>query len=1166
MSSNSKCDKLRNPFIKDSSNEIYSISDNIIEEIRESYTLKDPKSGKKDENENKVKKLRIFKKNILPKIMATFKSKFYNFNSSNCHAMELLVLSNNFKQFNDFYLNREYFPYLDGINELIENKNSVIESSQQDVIDNLYKEIENAEQIYFKNNKIYKENIIKFIATVALQYFGEFRTYADFETTKSIVELNTLKSYQTFLTKNVATLLKNKKNNAEVQKEINKAFNSIINVFPSSIYEYLPRELNDIIEEEMNPQTKEMEYKININSDKKEKMDDTIKDLSNNITYYSKSFTDKIKNEEINYRNIIAKFNEIIKIEQKEEVLFTDLQSTRNQLNTKIKEIGKGIQDKKYSLLKNEFDTAYKNYTTLICNKINLYKELKNLIISDDKKNSNKKENKNSNKKENGNSNKKENENSNKKPNKKSYEPNKVIQFERFKLEFIFKQIFENGLGSNNQDKKIECNNTNYDILDKDYRSTVFNYLYKEINKGKDDIILESLRNQDKRNIYEFTLYMNDIFEYHVSFFQSEIDNYNAIKQKVETELNIIKTMEENAKTQLQEKQTYLTSLTADIRDFEKKKTDLQSNMDKKETNIKKDLLSTTVASAFGSITFDSLFTIDYDKIEEAQQKYISKVHNKTTFQDIINNIIQSINKLSYVNNEEFKTLFNRIVALIKYDSHKISSSQLDLSSFQTKMDNKLKSYLEKKNSGTYGNSDKITSQDIFKKLIQNAITFIENNKTEYREIYNKDIEEFLKNDSGFKKANDALMTIMSSYRSYQDDNRKLKEYDEKLYALKSEEKEIKEGPEEFTKQYNAKNTYNKRVDEYLKQLNKILDNKKKSNDVLRGLIGTDAFKSSMELMYNALISRYKNVYDLIKRNNIRSEVYNLFSNDFLYKITKTLHDLISPHIETVDRVTQQKANSYIPPESIVEVAKSYQLYVNERLEDFPKMIEKDDGIMKFKRYQLQSMSNVLKGQKIGSYYIKPDSNMKEFVKKIKNEDINDITGLVKKLYNKDLSINQINKEKLGKYMRNYANIEKSLKMTGGNTNKINQIINMPKENNEKYFIKKIYKILLADNTNTSKDFVEKLRNIEYKMLMAAKAKLRSFTYLYKDGGKGKDKINNHFVLLYNMTKICLDDFDTILTNIFKRGKATTQRINLLMIAKYIYMEVIMIYTLSYFC
>ena len=52
--------------------------------------------------------------------MSDFKNKFNNFNSSNSHAMELLVLSNSFKQFDDFYLNREYFPYLDGINGLIE--------------------------------------------------------------------------------------------------------------------------------------------------------------------------------------------------------------------------------------------------------------------------------------------------------------------------------------------------------------------------------------------------------------------------------------------------------------------------------------------------------------------------------------------------------------------------------------------------------------------------------------------------------------------------------------------------------------------------------------------------------------------------------------------------------------------------------------------------------------------------------------------------------------------------------------------------------------------------------------------------------------------------------------------------------------------------------------
>jgi hypothetical protein len=1142
MTSNSNCDKLRNPFIKDASNEIYSINDDIIEKIRETYVGVSSRM-----NDSKLQKLKIFKKNVLPQIMGVFKNKFKDFNMYNSHAMELLVLSNTFKQFNDFYLNREYFPYLDGINELIENKNSIIETDEESAIDNLYKEIENAEQIYFKNNKIYKESIIKFIAALALKYFGEFRGYADFETTKSIVELNTLKSYNNYLTKNVITLLNSGKSRAEVQKEINKTFNSIINVFPSADYEYFPREIDDFIEDynetnkngkvskkfkliQITKKNESAQKNVISESPKMQRLNEKIRTLEEDIEIYSKTFIKEIQDEETNYKNIIELFNKIIKIEQKEEALFTDLQSTRNQLNAKIKEIGKGIQDKKYSLLKNEYDNAYKNYTMLVCQKIDLYKQLKNKMTpstSTSQSTTSPSTNK------------------------------KTLSFQKFNLNYIFDQIFKNGI----IDEKCENN----DKLEENYRKHIFNYLYKEVDKGIDDIKLESCRNQDKRNIYEFTLYMNDIFEYHVGYFQSKIDYYNSLKQKVETELSILKSMEDSAKTQLAEKQSYLTSLTSDIKDFEKKKSDLITNMDKKKSAIDKDLGSSIITSAFGSINVDTLSKKDYNP-EEA---YIVKVYNKPSFDNIIDNIITKLNSLKEEPTKtQYSVLITQIINIFQYKKLSNTSSSFtssDVTNFNTLIETELKKKLINKLNGTtaYQNSNNMDTSAI-NHIRQLSIDFINQKKDNYLSIYNKDVEEILKNDSGFKKANDALVLIISNFKSYQEDNRKLREYEEKLYTLKSEEKEIKEGPEEFTKQYNAKNTYNKRIDEYLKQLNKICDSKKKSNEELQKLIGTDAFKTSLEALYNALISRYKSIYDLIKRNNIRSEVYNMFSSDFLYKITKTLHDLISPNINIEGK--NQKEAGKIPPESVVEVAKSYQNYVNERLEDFPKLVEKDDGIMKFKRYQLQSMSNVLKGQKIGSYYIKPNSNMKEFVKKIKNEDINDITFLVKKLYNKNLSIDQINKEKLGKYMRNYANIEKSFKVTGGAVNKVNQIIHMPKEGVEKYFMKNMYKILLADNTNTSKEFVEKLHKIEYKMLMAAKAKLRTFTYLYKDKSSGANKIKDHFVLLYNMTKICLDDFDAQLTNIFKRGKATTKRINLLMISKYIYMEMIMIYALSYFC
>ncbi len=1141
---NSKCDNLRNPFIKDSSNEIYSISDKIIEDIRQLYI----NTGQNEnEKKNKLEKLKIFKKNVLPKIMGTFKNKFLAFNSANSHAMELLVLSNSFKQFDDFYLNPDYFPYLNGINQLIENKNSLIESDEQGAIDNLYKEIENAETIYFKNNKIYKENILKFIATLASKYFGEFRTYADFETTKSIVELNSLKSYNTYLRKNVITSLNSGKNSSEVQKDINKTFNSIINVFPSSDYEYFPRELDDIVTEYKSNNSGKITYIINEENEKMKKVTEKISSLNTNIETYSKTVSTGISNEEEKYKEIINKFSRIIKLEQKEEVLFIDLQSTRNQLNAKIKEIGKGVQDKKYSLLQSEYNSAYINYTKLVYEKIKLYKELESIIP-------------------------KSSPNSQSQQNSSINNPILNILNDKFQLIYIFKQIFEKGLGKNNETGKniTNENSEKHNILEEKCRKNVYNYLYKENNKGIDDINLESYRNQDKRNIYEFTLYMNDIFEQHVNFFQNRIDYYNSLKQKVETELSIIKSMEESAKTQLQEKQSYLTSLTADIKDFEKKKSDLISNMDKKKTNIDKELSSSIITSTFGTTTLDTLSKKEYNKEENVKEAYIVKVHNKPSFDAIINTIIKNINDLKEDDKKKYSDLINHINDIFKYKKISTTSSSFtlnDVDNFNMSIKTNLNKILIIKQNGQtqYTNNENNIVFNYIKKL---CIDFINQKKDEYYEIYKKDINEFVLNDSVYKKGYDALTAIMSGYKSYEDDVRKLREYDEKIYTLKGEEKEIKEGPEEFTKQYNAKNTFNKRIDEYLKQLNKILDSKKKSNEELQKLIGTEAFKNSMELMYNALISRYKSVYSLIKRDNIRSEVYNLFSNDFLYKITKTLHDLISPAIQL---------NQQIPPESLVQVAKSYQTYVNERLEDFPKMVEKDDGIMKFKRYQLRTMTDVLKGQKIGSYYVKPNSNMKKFVEKIKNENINDISGLVKKLYNKDLSINQINKEKLGKYMRNYANIEKSLRVNGGDPtsvsvtsgnkkNKINQIINMPKEGIEKYFMKNIYKILLADGTNTSKDFVEKLNKLEYKMLMAAKAKLRTFTYLYKDGTSGTNKIANHFKLLYNMTKICLDDFDKKLTEILKRGKATAKLINLLMIAKYIYMEVIMIYALSYFC
>ncbi len=981
-SKNGSCNDLRNPFIKNPSNEIYSISNKVIETIR-------------NEHGDKNEKLKIFKRNILPKIMTFYKNEFVKFNSSNSYAMELLLVSNHFKQFVDLYFNRDYFPQLDGINQLIENKNRVIEGDEDNAIDGLYKDIENSENIYYQKNKVYKENILKFISSLSKKYFVEFRGYADFETTKSIIELNTLTNYLNFL-KTVPSLLTTKSEN-DIKKEINKNFNLIINIFPSSVYELLPREIIDFMDDnKLKPILSEQNISQAKNFNNKfENLIRKINELKENITYYSKTFINEIETQEKNYKTIIEIYNQIIKIEQKEEVLFHDLQSIRNQLNAKIKEIGKGIQDKKYSLLVNEFDKAYNDYNTIVCEKLNLYKYLETLIDTNS-------------------------------PNKPNIRNNK-ISLKVFNLKIIFTKIFENIIN-------CEKNKDNSDIL----RKNIFNYLYRETNKGKNDIELESIRNEDKRNIYEFTLSMNDIFEENINFLKNKIETYTELKEKVLREINILKNMEESAKAQLTNKKSYMDDLDREKQKIDGELTKIRETVSRKKSDIQRELDSAKITAFFGRI---------------------SSFNNALKSDSNIAKNIASINKLPVDGESRY---------------------------------------------------------------------------TEY------------------KSASTALASVRTLIESYKEDIAKQSELERKLSNIISELREIREGPEEYTKQVNAKNTFSKRIDEQLNELKSILDKKEKSNKELQDLIGNEAFKTVMNELYGALITRYKSIASLIKKKNIRSEVYNIFSNDILYKTIKTLEDLIN-----MDKEEPIK----IRPESIIEIVKSFETYVNKRLEDFPRPeIETNEGEMKFKRYQLQTMSNVLKGQQIGKYYVKPNANMKSFVKKIKNQNVNDISFLLKKLYNKELSMNQIEPEKLSYYLKTYGNMQKNVVVSGGN--KKNIIINV-KEN--EFFMKSIYNILLEDNTKNSKDFVDRLKNFEYKLLNIAKSKLKQFLKQYKSNSVGSDKIKDHIIYIYKMAKASLDEFDNRLTNIIKKGKASNELINILIISQYIYMEVIMIYALAYF-
>ncbi len=1129
-----KCDELRNPFIKNPSTEVYSISDKIIEEMRTEY-INEGENG-----ENREKKLKLFKKKILPKLMSSYKAEFIKFNSSNANSMELLVTSNSFKQFVDLYFNRDYFPELEGLNQLIESKNRIIESDQDNAISDLYKQIENAEHIYFEKNKIYKENILKFINALSKKYFTELRSYADYETTKSIIELNTLTNYVNFL-KTIPNMFLQRKPINEIKKEINKNFNLIIQVFPSSVYELFPREIEDFYSEQNkkvnNILTTSLTSGISKNvanvqnsNNKSQNLIKKIRALKEHIAFYSKTFTENIETEEAKYKRIIDLYNQIIKKEEQEKVIFNDLQSTRNQLNAKIKELGKGIQDKKYSLLSAEYNKAYENYTKIVCAKIELYKNLYDLM-------------------------KKENQSSS-----SNSRTNELLQ--GFDLKLIFQHIFDNGILINKEN--MECNDDNL-------RKYVFNYLYRETSKGMDDIKLESLRNQDKRNIYEFTLYMNDIFEKHIYFFNNLIEKHNELKAKVDREINILRNMEESAKSQLTNKKSYIDDLDAEKKKLETDITTLRTSTNKKKENIDTQLNSSTIVNVFGPITFENILTFDTEKREEAYMKKIGKS---------LDDLIEKINR--EIDNSNLNTLvgkqrsailedayINLLLNIIKYQKID-TSSKLPITDIESKfindaIRNKLKEQitelLNKVSSNQYNNlttnnaSKTATTDKTLRRMKELLKMFIQANINIYEELYKSERADISSRDSRFKTANDAIVSVISLVRTFNEENIRLEEAQRKLSNIISEVREIREGPEEFTKQLNAKNVFNKRIDEQLNELKDILSRKEKNNKELQDLISDESFKTIMNELYGGLISRYKSVTDLIKKKNIRSEVYNLFSKDILYKTIKTLHDLVSPVIND---------NSKIPAESVVELTKSFEDYITNRLQDFPKVEEKDEGEIKFKRYQLQSMANVLRGQKIGDYYIREDANMKQFVKKIKNENINNISSRVKKLYNRNLSMNQINQEKLKYYLRTYGNMSKNVVVTGGNKENMIQTIG----NGEKMFMKGIYNILLEDNTKNSNNFVDKLKKFEYKLLQLAKSKIIQFKKMYdkSDSKNGSDKITEHIRYIYNMTNVSLDKFDQKLTEIFKRGKSSNELINILIISQYIYMEVIMIYALSYFC
>ncbi len=866
-------------------------------------------------------------------------------------------------------------------------------------------------------------------------------------------------------------------------------------------------------------------------------------------------------------------------------------------------------------------------------------------------------------------------------------ENNKKLTFKKFDLYSIFKSIFDNIIIINkNQNNKIELIPFNEDKL----RTKVYNYLYYEINKGIDDINLDSMRNKDKRNIYNFTLNMNDIFEKHIYILNNEIEKLNEIKAKVTREINILKNMESSAKTQVTNKQSYISDLETEKNKLNTQIQSLESSVNQKKQSINTGLGASAIQNAFGLITIDKVNSIDNKILVEKFMKHVKH----TTFDEHFNKYNEAINKYNYtpivgktkVEIMGFKSpdIVSELSNLVKYEKINSSSTQpqqsdinSEIEKFKTKV---LPTFLDSIDLTDSGIGVSVPTPTFKKEDMDKFKTFLlDYCKNTNEPFYEAECNYIATNDPKFKTGRDSFNTIQTTLNTYNEELSRLTDYQKKLSDIISEIREIREGPEEYTKQLNAKNTYNNRIDQQLDELKGILEKKQTSNKELQDLIGSESFKTLLNELYGSLIMRYKSVYTLIKKQIIQSEVYNMFSEDSLYKTIKALHDLLSQLYNDEGKIVDP-----LQKEAIVEIVKSFQTYVNKRLEDFPKVVEKSEGEVRFKKYHIRSMANVLKGQKYGNYEISKNTNMKKFVKKVKDQNVDDLLSLLKTLYNKEITIDQVDKDKLKYYVQTYGNkISKGTSVTtqqpiipnqskpttplqqpiipnqskpttplqqsvipnesksgtplqqpnvsnqsksatplqqsvipnqsksgtplqqpvisnqsksatplqqsvipnqsksatqqqssiknipqiGGSSNKENKIVPVNRNNKEKSFMNRIYNILLEDNSKSSKDFVNRLKQYEYKILNQAKAKIRTFTYLYDRGNKtGTNKIKDHILYIYHMTRVCLDDFDKELTEIFKRGKSSNERINILLISKYIYMEVIMIYALSYFC
>ncbi len=470
------------------------------------------------------------------------------------------------------------------------------------------------------------------------------------------------------------------------------------------------------------------------------------------------------------------------------------------------------------------------------------------------------------------------------------------------------------------------------------------------------------------------------------------------------------------------------------------------------------------------------------------------------------------------------------------------------------------------------------------------------------------------------------IMKTLDTIDKQKENHEKIKN---KLDEVKERIKLIEQGPRNITEMASSRKVYSERFTGLMTTLNDLITKKDTLNKQIISLV--KPFEQNVEDIFTTLLQRESIRTKINKKNNIQSTIYDLYSNDPLYKIIKTFNDFIN-----------DGSNPPISPDIGINVMKSIGKYINTRKELFPKIVSNNivkEAKLESQKHTLSSIIEMTKGEKFGNLNIPSNLNTSKLINKINKENIQNVSNLMSKLSQGEISFSNIPSNKIEKYRAKYGSlippklqggannqsvppvlpnqsstlpvvqptpppvlpnqsstlpvlqptptpsvvqtnlnplvVEKTINQkqipVGGNMkalenkkteNKINRA-SLVKDNLNEFFMEYVFEVLSSQKDEKIDMFLKKLRETEETILKITSTYFDNVKSTFD--GNGTDKLKDHLKVIKDMCDKCTKDFEEEISQLMKKGVTSSKMINIMMISKYIYMEVILLYIITYF-